>query len=277
MTTEEFEVLMIKWGNFKAKCKSKFARTEFAKKNEELHNKYKKRRCFIVGNGASIGDQNLSLLADEIVFVTNEFWRMSNYNVVKPDYWVIVDPVYFCPEYKEILLGGINSISELETKPAFFVPYYAQGIIHESYGWDEWTSVYYIDAVMSFVDGYSDEYNIAKPVPGTQCVVQTAMLLATYMGFEEIYLLGVEQTNVIDTIEAYLGKKMSRYVYDIDKEVQKYITMNSLEQMLKGYANIFHLYKEIYKFAQNRGVEIFNCTTVSLIDSIPYRDYYSLF
>ena len=39
MTTEEFVSIMIKWGNFKARCKSDFPKTVEAKKNKELEDK----------------------------------------------------------------------------------------------------------------------------------------------------------------------------------------------------------------------------------------------
>ena len=281
LTTEQFVDLMIKWGNFKARCKSDFAKTEEAKRNEELRDKYKGKRCFIIGNGASIKNQDLSLLADEIVFAVNGFYRYEKYYDAKPDFYCMVDPMLFESDIGDFLTGGIDKIKNAIHKPAFILPYSAKENVHNNYKWDEWTSIYYIDGPMSFVENYTKEWDITKPVPAPQCVVQVAMLLATFMGFKEIYLLGVEQTNIIDDIEAYLGKTAKSYAYDNpDNEEEAYFQLvneTPLELTLRGYARIFQLYREIYNYCIKKGVKVYNCTPKTLINSIPKKDFKSVF
>lgn len=281
LTTEQFVDLMIKWGNFKARCKSNFAKTEEAKRNEELRDKYKGKRCFIIGNGASIKNQDLSLLENEIVFAVNGFYRYEKYYDAKPDFYCMVDAMLFKSEVGNMMLAGIDKIKYSEHKPTFILPYSAKEIVHTDYKWDEWTSIYYIDGPMSFVDNYSKVWDITKPVPSPQCVVQVAMLLATFMGFEEIYLLGVEQTDIIDCIEAYLGNTAQNYAYDNPKnEGKSYFQLYDevpLELNLRGYARIFQLYKEIYNYCIKQGVKVFNCTPKTLINTIPKKDFNSVF
>lgn len=283
MTTEEFMNWMIKWGNFKARCKSNFSKTAEAKKNKELEDKYKNNRCFIIGNGESIKSQDLSLLADEIVFVTNSFCLYrKGYLDAKPNYYVLVDSLFFREGFNPSLIGEIDMIRNYKDKPAFICPYTAQAVIREKMKWDEWTSVYYLDGGMVFVEGYEKKYDITKVVPSPQCVVQVAMLIATYMGFKEIYLLGIEQTNIIDSIGAYLGKPAVRYAYEVDTDKMATAYVNAvqtrpLEIILKGYARIFQLYKEIYKYCLNQGIKVYNCTPETLVDSIPKISYESLF
>lgn len=271
--------------NVKRNCVSRFEKTEIAKKNKELKNKRTNKRCFIIGNGLSIKTQDLSLLAEEDVFVVNEFWRYEKCQEVCPNYYLIFDPIYFETNGKDLsfpLLDGINKIQTYPNKPIFILPRMAEKTIHNCYHWDEWTSVYYIDPKLNFIDGYRKEYDLAKPVPSVQNVVQYAILIATYMGYKEIYILGIEQTNILDNIEAYLGKSVSRYAFDYGDQhsksiVNEALTMQPLESLLKSYAKIFHLYKEVYLFCQRRGIQVYNCTPESLVDSIPLCDYYSLF
>lgn len=282
LTTEQFVELMMKWGNFKARCKSDFPKSEEAKRNEELRDKYKGERCFIIGNGPSIKTQDLCPLADEIVFVTNGFYRYEKYYDVKPDYYCLMDPTYFNSKQGDLLLKGIDKIRNYEHKPVFVLPWNAKQVIRNYYKWDEWATVKYIEGAMSFTDGYSKAWDITKTVASPQCVVQMAMLLATYMGFKEIYLLGVEQTNIIDTIEAYYGKTATRYAYDNDdkKLAEAFVdsvNRNSLESQLNGYARIFHLYGEIYNYCIKLGINVYNCTPKTLVDSIPKKKYEELF
>lgn len=282
MTTEEFVNLMIKWGNFKAKHKSNFARTEEAKRNERLKDKHKGQRCFILGNGPSIKGQDLRLLADEIVFVVNGFYKYEKYYDAKPDYYIIVDSACFQEELGMQLLSGIECIREYEHIPELFVPYGVQNVVNDIYKWNEWATVYYIDGEMSFEDGYRGKWDVTKPVRSPQCVVQTAALLATYMGFKEIYLLGIEQTDIIASIEMYRNKYSNPYAYEQTEEELKnvgpqLVNLEPLEDMLRGYANIFHLYKEIYSYCQRLGISVYNCTPASLVDSIPKKEFESLF
>ena len=280
LTTEQFVELMMRWGNFKARCKSDFPKSEEAKRNEELRDKYKGERCFIIGNGPSIKNQDLSLLANEIVFVTNGFYRYEKYYDVKPDYYCLVDSVYFETETRDLMLKGIEKISDYEHKPYFILPYRAKQLVQDCYKWDTWTSIYYIDGAMSFTDGYNKAWDITKTVASPQCVVQVAMLLATYMGFKEIYLLGIEQTDIIAWLQGRLGIDSVYHVYesnDSDKLIDHMEEVNPLVGTLKGYARIFHLYKEIYYYCQKQGINVYNCTPKTLVDSIPKRKYEELF
>ncbi len=271
--------LMVKWGNFKANCKSNFTKTDMAKKNKELQDKYKNERCFIIGNAKSIRKQNLGLLANEMVFVTNEFFKYENYQDAKPDYYVIVDPAYFKETTGEQLLSQIDKIKEYEHKPVFIVPDSAKKIISERYKWDEWTEVYYLHAGLRFTADYSKVWDIAKPIPFPQSVIQVAILLATFMGVKEIYLLGVEETGILDMLNAYFDKAPENYVYEDKTGNKPYIEViksRPIEEWLRGFSIIFQHYREVYDYCKRRGVEVFNCTPETLVTSIPYKNLESV-
>ncbi len=282
MTTEEFVSIMIKWGNFKARCKSDFPKTVEAKKNKELEDKHKGKRCFIIGNGPSIKRQNLNLLENEIVFVVNGFYRYEGYQKIKPNYYVFADAVFFQEDTGPMALTGFEKIWGYSNKPTIIVPFGTQKMIHNVYGWDKKTSIYYYDGSMSFEDGYVKKWDMSKTVPSPQNVVQVAMLTATYMGFKEIYLLGIEQTDIISCIEGYMKDgEILRYAYEVDDNLRKVRCKNklvlSLEEDLKGYARIFHLYKEIYHFCAAQGIDVYNCTPETLVKGIPKKNYEEIF
>ena len=54
-----------------------------------LKNKYQGKRCFILGNGPSLKQQDLTLLKDEITFVSNWFVLHDKYEEINPDYYCI--------------------------------------------------------------------------------------------------------------------------------------------------------------------------------------------
>src|SRR5262245_5805286 len=53
------------------------------------------RRCFIVGNGPSILKQDLTLLRNEITFVTNWFILHDLYEQISPTYLCVSDEATF--------------------------------------------------------------------------------------------------------------------------------------------------------------------------------------
>ena len=49
---------------------------DIVKNNAELKDKHKGRRCFLLGSGPSIKDENLKPLKNEIVFALNNFLKI---------------------------------------------------------------------------------------------------------------------------------------------------------------------------------------------------------
>ena len=62
---------------------------EELKANKLLKDKYKGKRCFILGNGPSLNYFNLEPLKSEFVFCTNEFIRYPKIGDIQPDFYVI--------------------------------------------------------------------------------------------------------------------------------------------------------------------------------------------
>lgn len=60
--------------------------------NEELKNKHKGRRLFVVGNGPSINEQDLRPLKAEITFFVNRGFLHPHYETIQPTYHIIIDP-----------------------------------------------------------------------------------------------------------------------------------------------------------------------------------------
>ena len=61
------------------------------KKNRDLAQTKTGKTCFIIGNGPSIKDQNLTRLANQETFTMNGFWRHPQYKIIKPKYYIATD------------------------------------------------------------------------------------------------------------------------------------------------------------------------------------------
>ena len=69
--------------------------------NKKFKDTHRGERCFIVGNGPSIKQQDLSLLKDEIVFCVNQCVRNEQFTAMNPQYYVCVE--FFCTSFKKLV------------------------------------------------------------------------------------------------------------------------------------------------------------------------------
>lgn len=252
---------------------------ELLNQNRKFKNKYSGRRCFIVGNGPSIRQQNIYKLKKEIVFVCNDFVRYDQFKTIMPRFYLLMDPFYFnynknC-EHDANFIQMISSMGHMDSPPNLWIPAYAYQKA-KSYGWNKSLNIRYINNTLTYWDDFNEDFDFTNLVPGMYCVVHYAIMLAIYMGFSEIYLLGVEQTNILHTINKYLNNDQFEYIFDMTEDERKWmrkmIVRLPLEVQLNGYTKIFHGYNELNNYCHRKHIKLRNCTPVSLIDSIKKID-----
>lgn len=245
----------------------------------------KGKKCFILGNGPSLNEHDLSLIHDETVFCVNEFVRSNQINCVHPDYYVIADPKFFeldaSIEEDKKFIEKIRNLSVVNSDVRLFAPISSKTVI-ERYHWNESLNISYFKNGLYFDEDFQKSIHLEKMIPSMQAVVQYAILIAIYMGFSEIYLLGTEQTNIFGNLKAFMSaENISDYAFSMtDKErawKNKKLTECSLPGTLRGYARIFELYDQLYLYCQRQGVKIYNCAQETLIQSIPKANFESLF
>jgi len=245
--------------------------------NKRYKSIHKGHRCFILGNGPSVSKFDLSVLKDEIVFCVNEFFRYERYKEVGVDYYFLADPAYFSEvrniEDKEFS-DAINKISNEDTE--IWIPFSFRKDVEKR----EWNkkSIRYYNNNLTWVNQYKKSIRFDKCIPQMQAVIQYAILLAIYMGFSEIYLLGVEQTDIFSSLNSYLEKNVQfQYAFRLDDNIREWkrqqILEYSLADLLAGYSKIFDLYDEIAEYCARNGFKIYNCSPGSLIKSIPFKEW----
>lgn len=283
MQKSEWELIYDKIYNFSLKVKYKkninIKSEELLNHNRKFKDRYKGKRCFIVGNGPSIKQQNIQKLQNEIVFVCNEFIRYEQFKTIMPKFYLLMDPLYFTfkksNKQDANFIQMIASMEHMSSPPSLWIPLEMLQKI-KIFGWDRGLNIHYINNKLAFWDGYIEDFDFTRLIPGMYCVVHYAIMLAIYMGFSEIYLLGVEQTNILHTINKYLNNDQFEYVFDMTEDERKWmrkmIVRLPLEVQLNGYTKIFHGYNELNNYCHRKHIKLRNCTPVSLIDSIKKID-----
>lgn len=172
---------------------------EWKKVLENLHlkNKHKGQRCFVIGNGPSLSIADLELLKGEITFAANRIFKLFDKTDWKPTYFFCIDYLMYGADHKEI-----NKVdADLR-----FVPIERALAAGEVY--DEITYYNRVVDCVEIRDGnivrgkqfrFSD--NVEEIVYGGQTVLYDALQVAAYMGFAEIYLLGVDCDFKLEVLE----------------------------------------------------------------------------
>lgn len=168
----------------------KYAYKEWKKILSELSlkDRYKGQRCFIIGNGPSLRVEDLELLKNEITFATNRIFKLFSETTWRPTY-------YFCIDYLIYELDH-EKIKDIEAKIRF-VPIeraLAAGKIYEEVTYYN-RDVKYVDIKdqkIVRIKEFDFSEDVQEKVFGGQTVLFDVIQFAVYMGFQEIYLLGVD-------------------------------------------------------------------------------------
>jgi len=163
----------------------------YEKKIKKFHNIHKDDRCFIVGCGPSINKTNIDLLENEIVIGVNTTYRLVNKNIINCKYFVVGDGRIWKEHYKNILsldtvlfLGGSTqkspSLDYLANKNNYekiqncdVVLIRSNELIAKNWKWKN--------------------KDLSKGSPSCHSIVPAGALpIAYYMGFKEVYLLGID-------------------------------------------------------------------------------------
>lgn len=226
--------------------------------------KYTGRRCFFIGNGPSLRAEDLTILykSSEITFAFNRVYNIFDQTPWRPTFYISQD---------EKMLGGCVDIVNGLNLPAKFIPIQLN-----------WWSNIAIDGAVYFniVDqrldepkqfGFSDD--IAHGIYNSSTGMYTAAQIAAYMGFSEIYLIGVDhhfrvsQNNQGEVVVDNTVKDYFTDTYNEDKE--KLYIPNTERSTLTYLAMNYH--------CEKRNIRVFNATRGGKLEIFPRVDFDSLF
>lgn len=204
------------------------------KKFRDLH---KGKRCFIVATGPSLKIEDLNLLKGngEICISMNSIYHAFSRTEWRPDYYVMSDHRGFC-EYQDLLDSlPVRQKFLSDNSDTFWSVPHKNNIFryHQHYE-------YCCDRFPKF----SDDFSVRSYTGAT--VTYTCMQLAVYMGFKEIYLLGVDFT--YDQQERNI-----KYTYF-------YNTDGSNDLGIGYVRHVTLAYQAAKQYADTHGIKIYNAT-----------------
>lgn len=146
-----------------------------------LHNKHKGQRCFILGNGPSLCVDDIEKLRDEVTFASNKIYLLFDQTTWRPTYYNVEDTL--------VASQNVEEINRVDGTTKFFPTYLINQL-----GMRFKNGIYY-DSLANKIE--NDNFPGFSNRPGKNLfwgstVVYIQMQFAAFMGFNEIYLLGVD-------------------------------------------------------------------------------------
>ncbi len=230
-----------------------------------LKGAYDGERCFIVGNGPSLNKLDLRKLDDEYTFSVNSIYYKTREDEFRPCFYVVEDRFVF-----------LENLDEIRTFPARrkFFPSTYRSLMGDR------ENVVYFDLNLDFYDASSPYHGIPrfsldceKEVFAGQTVTYVNMQLAHYLGFREIYLIGMDFD--------YKMPKQHGSIIVSDKDDENHFHKAYFgkgktwqDPQLDKVARSYALFKVMSEF---RGVKVFNATAGGKLELFERVDYDSLF
>jgi len=240
------------------------------KENKPLRDRHKGQRCFILGAGSSIKNQDLTKLAGEIVLSVSNVFVHPAIPLIRPKYHIL-PPVFSSHGSFNSVNEFIEWFAEMEEKT-----FDAEMFFHIGDRAELVKHGLYKNRIVHWID-YTHWDEVSTPkldlanILDIWSVSETAITIALYLGFDEIYLLGFDH-------DWFNGPLV--YFYDAQKEHKLQPTKDKIqfadsEFQMRRHACIFKKYKYFYSLKQN--IYNANADPNSYVDVFPKVDYDSLF
>lgn len=252
--------------------------------NREFRDIHKGRRGFVLGNGPSLNSIDFGRLSEEIVFTVNRLTMHEDFEKLRTNYHIIADLRCFgvgkpCREkgFTEHSLKQIDSLRD-KGNPILFVPIQARPVLEGRRLGKGLNIRYWLPMGKYFTDGYRSN-DLTKPVPAFWSVISYAILFATYMGLEEIYLLGCDQTSLRDVLDTVLGNSMHEdHAYKGEEESHRVGYKKNFDELgAKYYVNVELQqqigYEELYYWCREKRIKLYNLSDPTLINVIPRKKF----
>lgn len=222
-----------------------------------MKDKYKGQRCFIVATGPSLTMDDLETLHNhqEFCISMNSIFKCFADTKWRPNQYMIVDT--------DAISLWENEMKELDVEQKFVADsqmYFDYETLSKD--WYVYHSVFGRESLGG--DAFSDDFSVKAYHSGT--ITNICIQLAVYLGFSEIYLLGVDFTRE--------KGKVKHFHADINEDDVIYESEAWLEIL---YKYSLKEYQASRKYADSHGIKIYNATRGGALEVFERVDFDSLF
>jgi hypothetical protein len=241
----------------------------FIQRNIRYKDTHKGERCFILCNGPSVNKQNLLPLKDEIVFSVSSGYLHGNYQVIKPRYHCVPQITYSSQFTKDVTKAWFEEMHGKLGGAEIFLSLTERELVEKDNLFTN-RKVNYIYFDDDLPVDRTELIDIADKSPRVQSVPIMCLMVAMYMGFKEIYLLGTDHDS-FRTGEykySYTPTVLAEKGFNIGEGDK----VQSLYAELHGSAILWEQYRAMRNIANANNIRIVNATFGGALDELERMD-----
>ena len=250
-------------GNYKFnKYAQEYAHSDNPERIKKFKNIHEGKRCFIIGNGPSLRTDDLDRIVDEFSFGANKIYNIYSRTKWRPTY-------YLCMDYLSLSEEITSEQDKMEAK-CKFINWQQHNTISQS------SDLVFCNFNPRYVINFWDDDKVvfsedcSEFIDNARTVSYSAIQLAVYMGFKEIYLLGMD----------------ANYPFYKDGKGRKHRTDATEAHFVNGgYNRIDYMVKETNErgfrvareYCEKHGITIKNATRGGKLEIFERIDFDDLF
>lgn len=248
---------------------NRYLKTNWPEKIRLLYNTQEGRRCFIIGNGPSLKISDLDVLSGEDCFACNRIYGVYEKTLWRPKYYCVQDSRVI-DQIKDDLMYALEqsryTFLPYNFKEKYPVEMFENDRLHLFY--HPYVSVYsrdgdYPEGIMPFSE------NIASAVYDGLSITYGMIQMAVYMGYREIYLIGVDHNYTMKNGKVDAERSYAEGIKPIDMSSQFPPELLLCEISFRGAR----------KYCEAHGIKIRNATRggkLEIFERIPLDSLFTL-
>jgi len=229
-------------------------------RNRDLKGLYEGSTAVVIGNGPSLKEDPLLFAPNVRTFVCNAFWKHPLATSLDPDVYVVTHGSLF--NHSEGSREFLVESSRVCPGSLFFVPSSGLEFARECLRGPQIAAIAQNGYMPTWKVGTLD---LTRVVPFVPTVVQTAVIIALYLGCAEIVLLGCDH-NWLDDFghddHFYAGETAGTDALPAEE-----LPIRSHYSRMLGYVSaVWESYRQLEAIATRNGARIRNATPGSRLD-----------
>lgn len=248
---------------------------QYLELNSQFRDIKKGKRCFVIGNGPSLRSEDLDKLKKEDTFGSNSIYKIYSQTTWRPTYYCGIDPV-FC----KVELGSLDKAKKLSSDVSWFFT----SITNNGFDYREKIgNMRFIQTLNWSINGEKEPF-FANDITNGICVSGTvtylALQIAVFMGYKEIYLLGIDFSFSTErTRDGKIKVNDIKNHFDLAESAE----VDRENKKVNGYAYIADVdiqkmeFQKAKEYADSHGIKIYNATRGGKLEVFDRVDFDSLF
>jgi len=231
----------------------------YKEKLKELKDIHKGQRCFIIGNGPSLTSNDLNRLKGEVTFAVNRIYLYYDKTEWRPQYYCVIDNKH--------LENSTDDIRKVKADKKF-IPLC---ILHDQKKDIEDATYFDFDISEFYPQPPVFSEDISDRICNGMTVTYVLIQIAAYMGFKEIYLLGLDHS--------YTRELLPDGTIKINEGIVDYFQQDYSKKD-DTPARIQHMnlaYTRARMFCQQNNIKIYNATRGGKLEVFERIDFDLLF